>query len=342
MRFGPVPLEEAAGQILGHNVIDAEGRRLLRKGRSLTDADLATLRSLGRRTVWTAQLDAGDVLENEAAERVTAAAAAGAVRLTGPSTGRVNVHATHLGVLRVAAERLVELNECEGITLATAADRSVVHEGRMVGTTKILPYAVPSAVLERALAIAEEPLLEVRPLPAARAGLVVTGSAATVDRVAQGFATALGERLRNLGSELVQTHALVHDDRSTEETVEEALANAIAAMRDTEVDLLLVAGETAIQDAADQAPRALELAGGRVICFGAPVDPGNLLMLGELRGVPVVGAPGCARSPKRNIVDLVLPRLLVGETLTQRDLTLMGHGGLLEDVPERPLPRSRI
>ena len=104
--------------------------------------------------------------------------------------------------------------------------------------------------------------------------------------------------------------------------------------------MLILAGETAIMDRLDIAPRAIERAGGSIECFGAPVDPGNLLLLAECDGVPVLGAPGCARSPKANIVDLVLPRLLAGDRLTRRDIAAWGHGGLLEDVPERPLPRS--
>jgi molybdenum cofactor cytidylyltransferase len=77
-----------------------------------------------------------------------------------------------------------------------------------------------------------------------------------------------------------------------------------------------------------------------VLAFGAPVDPGNLLLLGYLGAVPVIGAPGCSRSPKQNVIDLVLPRLLAGDRLGRADLAAFGHGGLLEDVPERPMPRQ--
>ena len=104
--------------------------------------------------------------------------------------------------------------------------------------------------------------------------------------------------------------------------------------------LVLLAGETAIVDRHDIAPRALERAGGAVVAFGAPVDPGNLLLLGRLGAVPVVGAPGCARSPRDNVVDAVLPRLLAGDVLTRADVVALGHGGLLEDVPERGAPRT--
>jgi molybdenum cofactor cytidylyltransferase len=72
------------------------------------------------------------------------------------------------------------------------------------------------------------------------------------------------------------------------------------------------------------------------------VDPGNLLMIAYLGDVPLLGAPGCARSRKVNIVDWVLPRLLAGDRLTRRDILTLGHGGLLEDVPERPMSRDKI
>lgn len=343
MKFAPVPLEEAAGKILGHNVIDETGRRLLRKGRALGDEDVARLRELGRSTVWAAALEPDDVEENEAALRSTQSAVAGAVRLAGPSTGRVNIHATDLGVVEVEPEGLLAFNQCSGFTLATLRSGSVVRPDRMVATTKILPYAVPGASLQQAIAVSREygPLVRVRPLPERRAGLVVTASAATREKVTAGFENALGERLEALGSHLHWVASVVHDDAALEPT-EERIAGAILSQIEAGADLVLLAGETAIQDESDQAPRAVHLAGGEVISFGAPVDPGNLLMLGEVRQTAIVGAPGCARSPKRNIVDIVLPRLLLGDRLEASDLHRLGHGGLLEDVAERPLPRRRI
>jgi molybdenum cofactor cytidylyltransferase len=104
--------------------------------------------------------------------------------------------------------------------------------------------------------------------------------------------------------------------------------------------LIILAGETAIMDRYDIAPRAVERAGGKIETVGAPVDPGNLLMLAYLDGVPVLGAPGCVRSPKTNVVDWVLPRLLAGDRLSHIDIVALGHGGLLDDIPERPVPRK--
>ena len=127
-----------------------------------------------------------------------------------------------------------------------------------------------------------------------------------------------------------------------DESGERQLADIIQAYIAGGIEMVILAGETAIMDRYDIAPRAVERAGGEVTCFGAPVDPGNLLMLGYLGEASIVGAPGCVRSPKTNIIGLVLPRLLAGDRLTQADIVALAHGGLLEDVPERPLPRSHL
>jgi molybdenum cofactor cytidylyltransferase len=340
MRFEPLPLEQAEGHILGHNVTGDGGRRLLRKGRPLTAQDVTTLRQLGRSVIYVAIPEAGDIDEDAAALRVSRAVVGDGIRLQGPSTGRVNLYATTVGVVRVDVEALDRLNQHDGITLATLTDGSAVAEGKMVGTTKILPYAVPAIeVHEVESAAASRPaILRVDALSSRRAGLVLAGSRGAEERVVSGFRGGLEPRLHALGSTLEQSDYVVLE----EESGAEALGAAIGRQLRAGIEIVLLAGETAIMDRHDIAPRAVELAGGEVVCFGAPVDPGNLLMLGYVGSVPVIGAPGCARSPKRNIVDLVLPRLLVGERLDRRDIVAMGHGGLLEDVPERPMPRSRI
>jgi len=339
MKFGPVPLEEAEGRILGHNVAGPEGKRLLRKGKALRQEDVQSLRGLGRRTVYVAELEPGDVDENAAASRIAEAALGSGLRLSGPSTGRVNVISTVLGIFRFAAERLRALNAGEGVTIASLEGHSVVRPGQTVATVKVIPYAVPEEEVARGEAVAREggPLLRVDALPRRRVGLVLSGSPSVRAQLTESF-TPLVERVTALGSEVVErAFATLEDEKG-----EEALAETLLRQRRLPVDLILLAGETAIMDRHDITPRAVERAGGRIVSVGAPVDPGNLLMLAYIDDVPVLGAPGCARSRKVNVVDWVLPRLLVGDRLAREDIIAFGAGGLLEDVPERPLPRSRI
>jgi molybdenum cofactor cytidylyltransferase len=338
--FGPVPIEEAEGRILGHNVAGPDGRPLLRKGRPLTPADLASLRGLGHAMVYVADPGPNDVDEDTAARRVAEAAAGPELHLSGTASGRVNVLAAAQGILRVDPARLARLNEVEGVTVATLASGSVARARQVVATVKIVPYALPEEALARAAKAASEggPLLKVDVLPSRSVALILSGSPRARDRVVRDFEGPLRARVEALGSVLQAPEYVPLEQPGDEEALAEALKRSVAVG----AGLLILAGETAIVDRRDIAPRAVERAGGEVACFGAPVDPGNLLLLAFLGDVPVLGAPGCARSPRENVIDWVLPRLLAGERLGKADLVAMGHGGLLEDVPERPMPRDTL
>ncbi len=339
-RFGPVPLTEAAGKLLGHNVAGADGRVALRKGRPLSAEDLDLLRGLGRATVYVAEPGPEDVGEDEAARRVAQAAMGPGLKLVGPGAGRANLVATTLGVLRVDAARLQQLNEHEGFAVATLPGHRPVQQGQVVATIKVLPFALPEDVVRPAEATAAEggPLLHVTPLVARAVTLLLCGSPAARERVARDFEPPLRTRVGALGSAIRALEFVPLED----ETGEAALADALRRQVEAGAEFLLLAGETAIVDRHDIAPRAIERAGGEVVAFGAPVDPGQLLLLARLGTVPLVAAPGCARSAKENVLDLVLPRLLAGDRLERADLVALGHGGLLEDVPERGAPRGEI
>jgi molybdenum cofactor cytidylyltransferase len=339
MKFGPVPLNQAEGRILGHNVAGPGGKRLLRKGKALERADIDSLRNLGRRTVYVAELEPGDVEENEAALRIAKAALGAGLRLSGASTGRVNLIATVLGLFRFPAGRLFDVNSGEGVTIASLASHAVVRPGQTVATVKVIPYAVPEDEVASAERVSREggPLFRVDALVKRRVALVLSGSPEGKEQLEESF-TPLVERVTALGSEVVERAYVTLEDEKGEETLADTLRREVALP----VDLILLAGETAIMDRHDITPRAVERAGGGIVSVGAPVDPGNLLLVAYIDDVAVLGAPGCARSRKVNVVDWVLPRLLAGERLTRKDIVTLGAGGLLEDVPERPLPRSRI
>lgn len=340
MKFGPVSIDEAVGKILGHNITRPDGRRALRKGNPITDEVVALLRKLGRETVYVAEIEAGDVGEDAAAARIARVVIGPGLHLSGPSNGRANLYSKQLGLLRVAVPRLTQLNLLAGITLATLPANMALRTGKIVATLKVLPYAVPeeTVIAAEQIALSDGPLIRLDPLPARKVGLILSGSPAGRERTMRTFQSALNERLAALGSTIEQVAYVTLDDESGEKE----LAAQLHIQQVEGMELIILAGETAIMDRHDIAPRAVERAGGEVTCYGAPVDPGNLLMMGYLAGIPVLGAPGCARSPKDNIVDLVLPRLLAGDRLTKADIVAWGHGGLLEDVPERPAPRSRL
>jgi len=259
------------------------------------------------------------------------------LHITGAASGRANLLSNEMGILRIDVDRLTRINECNGITLATLLAHSPVHARQIVATVKVIPYAVPESILRAAEAIATEdrPIVRVDALPSRSVGMILSGSNSIQARLVSDFAP-LRDRVERLGSSVARTDFVALDDESDEAALAEMLKQQTAAG----IGMILLAGETAIMDPHDIVPRAIERAGGYVESVGAPVDPGNLLMLAYLNNVPVVGAPGCARSRKTNIVDWVLPRLLVGDILTRKDIIELGHGGLLQDVHERGMPRD--
>ncbi|MBN8900818.1 MAG: NTP transferase domain-containing protein, partial [Rhodospirillales bacterium] len=122
---------------------------------------------------------------------------------------------------------------------------------------------------------------------------------------------------------------------------EEPVARALSTLLADGAELLLIVGASAVLDRRDVGPAAIVRAGGEIVHFGMPVDPGNLICLGRIGEVPALVLPGCARSPSLNGIDFVLTRLFAGLKVTSADVMRMGVGGLLKEMDTRPLPREK-
>ncbi|HWO13121.1 MAG TPA: hypothetical protein VNN80_26655, partial [Polyangiaceae bacterium] len=196
-------------------------------------------------------------------------------------------------------------------------------------------FALPQITVSAAEAIATRGVLSFRALSPRRVALLVAGAAGRRARLFEPYRAALGERLSRLGQPSV---AAAYVELAGDP--ERELGAAVAAELDAGVELLIVVGDTATMDADDLAPRAIASAGGTVDVFGAPVFPGNLLLLAHRGSALILGAPGCVRSRARNVVDLLLPRLLLGERLGPRDVAELGHGGLLDELSASGTPEE--
>jgi molybdenum cofactor cytidylyltransferase len=213
-----------------------------------------------------------------------------------------------------------------GFAVATRRQRTVVgpnQETGSVATLKIVPFAVARRDLERAVGWAKgrPGILEIRPFqPGRRVAMLFVAEPAAQERTRDEYLPPTQARLSRLGAEVTSTEAVDLD----EDAIVQAVARLAAA-----ADLLIVAGQTSILHEEDMTLRALRHAGAETTLSGAPVEPGNLLALAYLAETPVLCAPGCAKGRKRNVVDLVLPRLLLGDRLVRRDVAAMGLGGFL-------------
>ncbi len=334
MKFGPTPLAEAAGALLAHSV--KAGKRTLKKGRLLSDADIETLAEAGIAEVVAVRLEPGEVGEDEAADRIARLFRGDGVRANTPFTGRVNLFAEHAGVLTLDRTRLDRINLVdESATVATLEPFATVEAGQMVATVKIIPFATSETVLRRIETIAAPTaasLLQVAAFQPKRVALVQSTLPSVKPSVLDKTVEITRSRLSPLGASLTSERRCSHTADAIAEAVREALADA--------PDFVLIAGASAIVDRQDALPAGIVAAGGKVRHFGMPVDPGNLILMGEIDGLPVVGLPGCARSPKLNGFDWVLARLCANLPVGPQQIMTMGAGGLLAEIPSRGHPRA--
>lgn len=333
MIFAELPVTEAGGAILVHSI--KANKLTFRKGRVLSAADIAALAEAGVDKVAAARLEPGDVGENDAAQQLAAAMRGAHVAAATPFTGRCNLFSEAAGVLVVDRERLDRLNLIdEAMTVATLAPHDVVQPRDMVATVKIIPFAVPGRTLAQGLSVARdgEAILGVAAFRARRIGLIQTRLPVVKDSVLDKTVEIMNGRAAALGCPPLSEQRCAHDTA--------ALAVTIDGMRNRGVEMILIAGASAITDRRDVIPVAIERLGGRVEHFGMPVDPGNLLLLGRLGDTPVLGLPGCVRSPKVNGFDWILQRLIADLPVTRADIMRMGAGGLLKEIPSRPQPRA--
>ena len=329
MKFGAVPVDACAGAVLAHGLRVDGG--VFKKGRILDSADLAVLRAAGYAEIVVARLQAGDVAEDQAAGVLAESLAGEGVAAGRPFTGRCNLFASHAGLLCLDGERLDAMNRVdEAMTVATLAAHTRVAERQLLATIKIIPFAVPGERLRQAEE-AGGAAVRVAAFQPLQVALVQTHLPGTKDTLLDKTARVIGQRLEILGSRLAWERRCAHS--------EHALLQALDELLDGPAQMLLIVGASAIVDRRDVVPGAIVAAGGILDHFGMPVDPGNLLLLAHRGTVPVLGLPGCARSPKFNGFDQVLERLLAGLPVVATDIMGMGVGGLLKDTHERLQPR---
>jgi molybdenum cofactor cytidylyltransferase len=333
VKYGGVPPAEAEGAILAHSL--KLGTTALKKGRVLSHADVELITASGMSEVTVARLDIGDVGEDEAAERVAVAAAGPGISVAKSFTGRANLFAEARGLLVVDPERIDRLNLVdEAITLGTLAPFAVVEPRQMVATVKIIPFGAPEDAVQRCIqaAISESPLLRVASFRGLSVGLLQTRLPGLKESILDKTRQVTEGRLAALGCRLLIEERCAHEIAELAPRIRDVIGRG--------VDMLLIHGASAILDRRDVIPAAIVAAGGRIDHFGMPVDPGNLLLLGHVAERVVLGLPGCARSPKVNGFDWVLERLVAGLPVGSAEIMRMGSGGLLSEIPSRPLPRA--
>jgi len=331
VRFGAIPIGQAKDAVLAHST--SAGDHRYRKGHVLADEDLAILAASGLSEIVVAVLEPDDLGEDQAAEAIAAGMRHRHIEVKPAATGRVNLHAREAGVFTVDAGLVDAINAVDpSITVATLAQHATVERDQMVATVKIIPFAVSGDLVRQATELcAKGEVFAVNAFTARRVGVIQTMLPSVKASVLDKTARLTQQRLARSGSRLVAERRTAHEAGAVAEATRQLV-------RDN--DLVVIFGASALADFDDVIPAAIRAAGGTVVRSGMPVDPGNLLVLGHIGKTAVLGAPGCARSPKENGFDWVLDRLMAGLDVTAADIAGMGVGGLLMEIATRPQPRD--
>jgi molybdenum cofactor cytidylyltransferase len=322
MKAQTVDVKISTGRILCCTVFRPGGKKLLAKGHVISEDDIRILESEGMDKVWVTELEDGEVGEDDAVSAVAGEMGCGCYEIHLAAGGRANLHATENCCVLVDDELLRQINCTSSLVIATAMNFSFALAGQRIATVKSAPFAVAKDQLEAITTILRErgPIIQARPVRNPTIGVLFTDPLSG-ERARQLFENITKQRLERFGLAPTFVLSCVEDDASASRSLQHLLRSRPS--------LILIASTTAPAGPEDAVGRAMTRIGGQLERFLAPVEPGNLLMLAYKDDVPIVSAPGCFRSAKPNVVDLILPPLLARYRVTSWEVACLGHGGLL-------------
>lgn len=322
MKALTVDVRESAGRILCCTIFRPGGKKLLAKGHTLSEEDVRLLETEGMEQVWVTELEDGEINEDEAVMQVAIRIAGGSVDIRPAAGGRVNLHVTEDCCLTVDEELLRQINCTSSVVIATLPNHRFVAAGEKIASVKSTPFAVAASELEAVVNILAErgAILNARPIRTPTVALLYTDP-------------VQGDRAKNLFDSVMRTRLEKYHTTATytlttleEETV---VARALQHLLRAKPTVILVASTTAPAGPDDVIGRAMARVGCHFERFLAPVEPGSLMLLGYKDDVPILSAPGCYRSNKANVIDLLLPPILSKYRISATEIACMGHGGLL-------------
>jgi molybdenum cofactor cytidylyltransferase len=322
MKAQTVDVKQSTGRVLCCTVFRPGGKKLLAKGHVISEEDVRVLESEGMESIWVTELEDGEVGEDDAVCQVASEMGCGSFEIRLAAGGRANLLATESCCLLVDDELLRAINSTATVVIATAPNFSHAVAGQRIATVKSAPFAVGKEQLEAITTILKErgPILQARPVRAPSVGVLYTDPISG-ERARQLFENIMRQRLERFGVNANFVLACTEDENS--------VARCLQHLLRSKPSVIMVASTTAPAGPEDVIGQALLKVGGTIERFLAPVEPGNLLLLAYKDEVPIISAPGCFRSAKPNVVDLVLPPLLARYRVTGWEIACLGHGGLL-------------
>lgn len=320
-----IPTTEAVGHILCHDMtqiipgVTKDAR--FRKGHIVTEEDIPVLLSMGKEQLYIWEKNEDSYHENEAAEILYDLCRNEHMEASEIKEGKIDLIATCDGLLKVDVKRLHTINRLGEVIIATRHNHFPVKKGDKLAGMRVIPLVIKKEKLEQAKALAgDTPLMGLLPYKEQKVGIVTTGSEVFHGRIQDAFGPVIRRKVEEYGAEVMGQRIV--DDK------EEQIKEAILKFKEEGASLIICTGGMSV-DPDDVTPTAIVNSGAKLVSYGAPVLPGAMFLLAYTdEGIPILGLPGCVMYAKRTVFDLVLPRVMAGDVVTQDDLAALGHGGL--------------
>lgn len=322
-----VETKDAVGQVLCHDmtrIIRGVTKDVIfRKGHIITEEDIPVLLSIGKEHIYIWENDETMLHENDAAKILYDLCKNEHIRPSEIKEGKIELIAECDGLFWVDREKLNKVNGLGEMMIACRHGDFPVHAGDKLAGMRVIPLVIEKEKMQRAReAVGTTPIFALKPYLKHTAGIVTTGNEVYHGRITDTFTPVVEEKLSEYGVTVIG-HEVSDDDPAK-------TAAAIRCLLDKGAQLVVCTGGMSV-DPDDKTPAAIRSVTDSVVTYGAPVLPGAMFLLAYTKEeIPVMGLPGCVMYAKRTIFDLVLPRVLSGERLKQKDFSVMGEGGLCQ------------
>ena len=335
--YKTMKIEDAVGKVLAHDITEVRAGdfkgRAFKKGHTVRFQDICHFQRLGKRHIYVLELPEGYLHENDAAIALASAFCGPGVVIHGePREGKVNLAAARSGLLKVDTQALTRVNLLGDVMCASRHTNTTVAKAEIVAGTRAIPLVVEKSLVYQAVDIARSAggIFQIKPMRSAQAGLLITGNEVFSRLIEDRFEPILREKIEAIGFKVLAVEFAPDDP--------DHIASRIQHMIRAGADLILTTAGMSV-DPDDVTREGIQKAGGIAECYGAPVLPGAMFMFAQIDSIPILGVPACGLYHRTTILDLLLPRILAGETILRQEIAAMGHGGLCLDCDECRFPK---
>jgi len=331
-----IMLEDSVGTKLAHDITEIRPGEFkgaaFRKGHTVCDEDICRLQKLGKNHLYLIDLEEDEIHENQAASILAKSLSGkGITWEDAPKEGRINLFARHDGLCTVDTATLAAFNMVDEVMCATIHNHTLVKKGELVAATRAIPLVMKRSSIERAagIALGSKGIVDVRVLKKARIGVVITGNEVFNGLIEDKFAPILTKKIEALGSEIRCVIFAPDDPGKIQLAIKDHLTN--------NCDLILLSGGMSV-DPDDVTRKGIVMAGAEKVYYGAAALPGAMFVTAYFQKIPLLGVPACGLHHRVTVLDLILPRILAGETIGKKELAFLGHGGLCRNCEECVYP----